>query len=76
MSDTRKEFQRLQKQKYNMLRRDWNKYSDKANQAYIQKKAKEFDVNIPKNVKAFKKYANRIANKMEERQYLYNQDNQ
>ena len=56
MSDTRKEFQRLQKQKYNMLRRDWNKYSDKANQAYIQKKAKEFDVNIPKNVKAFKKY--------------------
>ena len=76
MSDTRKEFQRLQKQKYNMLRRDWNKYSDKANQAYIQKKAKEFDVNIPKNVKAFKKYANRIANKMEERQYLYTQDNQ
>lgn len=76
MSDTRKEFQRLQKQKYNMLRRDWNKYSDKTNQAYIQKKAKEFDVKVPKNVKAFKKYANRIANKMEERQYLYTQDNQ
>ena len=76
MKNTRKEFQRLQKQKYNMLRRDWNKYSDKANQAYIQKKAKEFDVNIPKNIKAFKKYANRIANKMEERQYLYTQDNQ
>ena len=76
MTNTRKEFQKIQKQKYNILKRDWSKYSDKTNQAYIQKKAKEFDVKVPKNIKSFDRYAKRIANKMEERQYLYTQDNQ
>lgn len=76
MFKTKQEFQRLKNLKYGLLRRNWNKYSDETNNKYLQKKAKEFDVKVPKNIKAFEKYAKRIANKIEERQYLYTQDNQ
>ena len=76
MFKTRKEFQRSKTLKYGLLRRNWNKYSDETNNKYLQKKAKEFDVKVPKNIKAFEKYAKRIANKIEERQYLYTPENQ
>ena len=76
MFKTTQEFQRLKNLKYGLLRRNWNKYSDETNNKYLQKKAKEFDVKVPKNIKAFEKYAQRIANKIEERQYLYTPENQ
>ena len=76
MFKTKQEFQRLKNLKYVLLRRNWNKYSDETNNKYLQKKAKEFDVKVPKNIKAFEKYAQRIANKIEERQYLYTPENQ
>ena len=76
MFKTKKEFQRLKTLKYGLLRRNWSKYSDETNNKYLQKKAKEFDVKVPKNIKAFEKYAKRIANKIEERQYLYTPENQ
>ena len=76
MFKTTQEFQRLKNLKYGLLRRNWNKYSDETNNKYLQKKAKEFDVKVPKNIKAFEKYAKRIANKIEERQYLYTPENQ
>ena len=76
MFKTKQEFQRLKNLKYGLLRRNWNKYSDETNNKYLQKKAKEFDVKVPKNIKAFEKYAQRIANKIEERQYLYTPENQ
>ena len=76
MFKTKQEFQRLKTLKYGLLRRNWNKYSNETNNKYLQKKAKEFDVKVPKNIKAFEKYAKRIANKIEERQYLYTPENQ
>ena len=76
MFKTKQEFQRLKTLKYGLLRRNWRKYSDETNNKYLQKKAKEFDVKVPKNIKAFGKYAKRIANKIEERQYLYTPENQ
>ena len=76
MFKTTQEFQRLKSLKYGLLRRNWSKYSDETNNKYLQKKAKEFDVKVPKNIKAFEKYAKRIANKIEERQYLYTPENQ
>ena len=76
MFKTTQEFQRLKSLKYGLLRRNWNRYSDETNNKYLQKKAKEFDVKVPKNIKAFEKYAKRIANKIEERQYLYTPENQ
>ena len=76
MFKTTQEFQRLKSLKYGLLRRNWNKYSNETNNKYLQKKAKEFDVKVPKNIKAFEKYAKRIANKIEERQYLYTPENQ
>ncbi len=76
MFKTTQEFQRLKTLKYGLLRRNWSKYSAETNNKYLQKKAKEFDVKVPKNIKAFEKYAKRIANKIEERQYLYTPENQ
>ena len=76
MFKTTQEFQRLKSLKYGLLRRNWSKYSAETNNKYLQKKAKEFDVKVPKNIKAFEKYAKRIANKIEERQYLYTPENQ